>query len=155
MYEEGLRELGFINLEKSRLMGNLVAIFNYLMGGYSKERARLFQRCTVAAGETPAGYLEINVPSASESFIRGESLILTGQSPEPPQQKVGIETCSAPLQPELLYTSVIPLHCSFSECNTFKLGSQRKNKVLFCFASVAYLCVLFYFRNCPSFSQFL
>lgn len=132
MYEEGLRELGCISLEKSMLMGNLVAIFNYLMGDYSRERARLFQGCTVATGEMPIGYLEINVPSVSESFIRGESLILTGQSPEQPQQKVGIETCGAPLRPELLCNSVIPLHCSFSKCNIFKLESQRKN--CFCFA---------------------
>lgn len=33
MYEEGLGELGFISLEKSRLMGSLMANFNSLMGG--------------------------------------------------------------------------------------------------------------------------
>lgn len=142
--EERRRELGFITLEKGRLMGNLIAIFNYLMGGYSKERARLFQRCTVAAGEMPAGYLEINVPSASKSFIHGECLTLTGQSPKQPQQKVGIETCHAPLQPELLCNSVITLYCSFSKCNIFKLESQRKNSFGFvCFFSVPACFVLF------------
>lgn len=62
IYEEGLRELCSVSLEKSRLMGNLVAVFNYLMGGCSKDRDRLFQRCTLAAGEMPAGYLEIKIP---------------------------------------------------------------------------------------------
>lgn len=82
MSEEGLRELACIGLEKTGLMGNLVAISNCLMGHYSKERARLFQRCTVAAGGMTIGYLETNVPSASESSIHGGSLILAGQSPE-------------------------------------------------------------------------
>jgi len=76
----------------------------------------------------PAGYLEIHVPSVSEGFVCGESLILTGQSPEQAQQKVGAETCSAPLQPKSLCNSVIPLHCSFSKRNTFKLESQRINR---------------------------
>lgn len=71
MYEEGLGELGFISLEKSRLMGNLIANFNSLMGGWSKGRARLLQRCTVAAGKMPIRYLGMNVPSVSESFIWG------------------------------------------------------------------------------------
>lgn len=62
IYEEGLREMRFVNLEKRRLIGNLFAIFSYLMGGYSKDRNRFFRRCTAATGEIPAGYLEIKVP---------------------------------------------------------------------------------------------
>lgn len=144
MYEEGRRELGFISLEKGRLMGNLIVIFNYLVGGYSKERARLFQRCTVAAGEMPARYLEINVPSASKSFIHGECLILTGQSPEQPQQKVVIETCHAPLQPELLCNSVITLYCSFSNVKSLSWKVKEKNSFGFiCFFSVPACFVLF------------
>ena len=43
-YEERLRELCFISLEKRRLRGDLIADFQYLKGAYEQEGERLFTR---------------------------------------------------------------------------------------------------------------
>ena len=42
--EEMLRELGFLNLEKRRLWGDLIVAFQYLKGAYKQEGAWLFMR---------------------------------------------------------------------------------------------------------------
>lgn len=80
-YEKILKELGLFSLEKRRLRGKLMAVFQYLKGSYEEDRGFLFTSHTMKTRTTGTSCTDRFCLDARRTYSENNNLL-----EQPPQE---------------------------------------------------------------------